>query len=153
MKKYIILSLVLIVLGCKNAADERNNAGPENVTSNVVEEDFDKVAFYEAYIKEKFEELVEEHRLNRNNANFPNTTKPSPQKLYTSGLEYRGMKLTPSLNKWGFPYSYRSIQTYWDSSLQKEIQFEEIISIEENYRVIDGDSISTVKIIWNHHSS
>jgi hypothetical protein len=143
----------VIIASCKNAADEMSYKVTEDANELAVEEDFDKVAFYEGYIEEKFEELVEEHQLNRNNANFPNTTKPSPQKLYTSGLEYRSIKLTPILHNSSYPYSYRGIQTYWDSSLQKEVQFEEIISIEENYQVIDGDSIPTVKIIWNLHSS
>lgn len=148
MKKYVILLLVLIIAGCKNAADEMRYEVTEGANELAVEEDFDKVAFYEGYIQERFEELVEEHQVNRKNADFPYTTKPSPKKLYTSGLEYRGLKLTPILHNSGYPYNYQSIQTYWDSSLQKEVQFEEIISIEENYQVIDGDSIPTVKIIW-----
>lgn len=163
--KYVILSLVLIIVGCKNANDEMKNVATENATALTVEEDFDKVAFYEDYIQENFEEHVEKLKIAQKHPELPHEEVDSFFSLSYGRLKLRRIELnfiedsldwTPSSSfkiDPEYPYNYKFTKVLWDSSLQKEIKFEEIISIEENHQVIDGDSIPTVKIIWNHHSS
>ena len=154
MKKYVILLLVLIIAGCKNAADEMSYEVTEDANELAVEEDFDKVAFYEEYLIDNFKEILESNRLRSNNEELTSDVKnelpitiPNDslvQILVTPISENRAV--SSNMDQVGNSYTYEL--TFWNKTDEKEYNYFGIWSIHEDFKVIDGDSIPTVTIIW-----
>ena len=149
MRKLILLIVILMIASCKNADYEVESVATENTTV----ENFDKTVFYEDYIQEKFNEIVEQKKIQLKNPNFPNRLLPGTPINLDPNLKFKSLKLTSTSEDYGYPYSYLSVQTYWDSFTKKEMKFNDIISIHEGFQVIQDDSIPVVKIIWKHRSS
>ena len=156
MRKFILLIVILMVASCKNADYEVESVAAENTAV----EDFDKTVFYEEYIQEKFLEFQEKGRIGNLNPDMRSKMEQLPYPMTFSNHKLKALELDfmkDGIN-WSpdfdykinseYEYHYKATLIYFDSITNKTFNMSELISIDENFRIIDGDSIPTIDIIW-----
>ncbi len=119
---------------------------------------FDRVTFHESYIQEKFIDIIEQNKLQHTNPSLTDLNTGDLELIIGSHLEFKELKLTPIEEKtkpgesiWGdfdHEYQYMYTQVFWNTIDQEKVEYSGILAIDENFKIIEGDSISTVKIIW-----
>jgi len=154
MRKIVILFAAIIVFGCSNTDRNAKEVAAENVAVDKVEEEFDKNSFYEAYLIDNYKEILESNRLRNNYEELSLVVKnelpitipnDSLIKILVKPIN-ENQAVSSNFDNSGYSYAYEL--TYWNETDKKEDNYFGIWSIEESFRIIDGDSIPIVKINW-----
>lgn len=159
-----LITIVAFIASCSNAPDRNMDmmeTAPEPAYETIPA-DFDKVAYYEDLIREKYMEHIEESKLKQNFPGLIDSTLNSVHPKFEKRFSYRRMELKyiPDGINWqpdfGYvlnpehEYHYSMSKIYYDSVLQKEQRFGGLVTIDENVQIINGDTIKTVQVIWEH---
>ena len=158
MRKLILL-LVLIIISCKNV-NENTDYVNETIPfiNDKVKDDiaFDKVTFYKEYIRNEFMQVIEQNKLYQKHPELIDSSSLSIEigaslklkELQIQLIVERPEQPINKLHDLNYEYLYNYTQIYIDTLDHKEVKYSGVLAIDEGYKVIDGDSIPTVRIIW-----